>query len=144
MAALIISVRVNRGLDIPRFQRPALNIQRSWPNEEKREEKKPNAEHRTPNGIWESDKGKRPTSNTQRPTSNVENREIIWIFSQAELSPRLFQFFQPNFSVCERSLCATRLLLLYHGCHKAMFRNGEFGRRDGWSLAYPEKHQPVE
>src|SRR5438128_1168285 len=79
IAAPIISERVERGLDIPRFQRPTLKAERKRPtlnvqpstfNEKNREMKKqntehrtPNAEHRTPNGIFESNQGKRPTSN---------------------------------------------------------------------------------
>jgi hypothetical protein len=58
MPAPITSERVDRGLDIPRFQRPALkaetkrptsNVQPPILNKESREVKKPNTEYRTPN-----------------------------------------------------------------------------------------------
>jgi hypothetical protein len=82
MPAPIISEGVDRGPDIPRFQRPTLDAEskRPTPDEENREVKKqsiehgtPITEHRTPNGIFESNKGK-------RPTPNEENHEVILSF----------------------------------------------------------------
>jgi hypothetical protein len=90
MPAPIISEGVDRGPDIPRFQRPTLDAKskRPTPDDENREVKKsnterrtPSAEHRTPNGTFESNKGKRPTSNAQHPTPNEENHEVILSFS---------------------------------------------------------------
>src|SRR5438552_1447426 len=57
MVAPTISIRANRGPDIPRFQRPMLNVQRPRPDEEKREVKKPNTEHRTPNAEHQTPNG---------------------------------------------------------------------------------------